>query len=451
MGSIYSKFVRQVVFPVQEALKHHSTMRLLREMERDQWLQVGELRELQNRRFLALLDSARSNVPFYQKLFAEYGIDSGAIRDVFDLGRLPLLSKEVIRTHLEEMRSRAATRVSKFATGGSTGVPLIFYLGAARISSDIAARWRAEDWFGLGVGDSEFVIWGAPIELSKQDRLRNLRDRIMRTRLLSAFEMDAAMMSRYLDLITKKGCARIFGYPSSIALLCEHAREQGRDLRRIGVKAVFVTAEYLWEHWRKLISEAFGCPVVNGYGGRDSGFIAHECPQGRMHITADRLLVEILDDSGNLLPPGQLGEIVVTHFDTPEMPFIRYRTGDMGALSPESCPCGRGLPVLERVEGRRTDFIVAPDGRTMHGLSVVYAVREVPGVQQFQIHQRTVNQFDVQLVVTEAFKKESVTAIRDGLQRRLRAPVEVDIRIVDSIPLAASGKYRYVISDVDRS
>lgn len=448
MRSLYGKCVRQVLFPLQEQLKRHSTFRFLREMETDQWLPPAELRPLQNRRLQALLASAHSHVPYYQKLFSEYGIVPSEIRDLSDLVRLPLLSKDIIRVNLEAMRNRTATGVSKCATGGSTGVPLIFYLGNTRVSSDIAARWRADGWFDLGIGDPEIVVWGAPAELSKQDHLRNWRDRIMRTQLLSAFEMTPEVMSQYVDLIMRQRCDRIFGYPSSIAMLCDRARQQGRDLRQVGVKAVFVTAEYLWEHWRKTIAEAFQCPVVNAYGGRESGFIAEECPQGRMHITADRMLIEIIDESGKPLKPEELGEIVVTHFDTPEMPMIRYRTGDMGAIGREPCPCGRGLPVLERVEGRRTDFILAPDGRQMHGLSVVYAVREVPGVRQFRIHQRTVQKFEVDLVVTDVFRRDSIEAIRLGFQQRLRAPVEVDIRIVDSIPTLASGKYRYVMSDV---
>src|SRR5262249_21241603 len=145
-----------------------------------------------------------------------------------------------------------------------------------------------ESWFGVGIADPEFAIWGSPVELGKQDWLRNLRDRILDTRLLSAFEMSPETMTRYLDEMTQQGCRRVFGYPSSIALLCEHARREGRDLRQLGVRAVFVTAEYLYQHWRTMIEEAFGSPVANGYGGRDSGFVAHECPSGGMHITADR-------------------------------------------------------------------------------------------------------------------------------------------------------------------
>lgn len=98
----------------------------------------------------------------------------------------------------------------------------------------------------------------------------------------------------------------------------------------------FCTSERLYDHQREAISSAFACPVANGYGGRDAGFIAHECPAGGMHITAEDIIVEIIDENGSIQPTGIAGEIVVTHLATSDFPFIRYRTGDVGSLSTEN-------------------------------------------------------------------------------------------------------------------
>jgi phenylacetate-CoA ligase len=214
------------------------------------------------------------------------------------------------------------------------------------------------------------------------------------------------------------------------------------------VKAVFVTAEYLYEHWRSAIAAAFGCPVANGYGGRDSGFVAHECPAGGMHITADRLIVEIVDEEGRTQPPGCSGEIVVTNLDTPEMPFIRYRTGDVGALASRACACGRTLPLLERVEGRKTDFIVAPDGRVMHGLSLIYVIRDIAGIEAFRITQKRLMDFEVEIVPNRQYHPNSENQIREGFSRRLRAPVAVRVRYSNAIAATASGKTRHVVSEI---
>jgi phenylacetate-CoA ligase len=436
------------VLRLQEFAKGHSTFRVFADMERAQWLAADRLREIQKQRLRLFIQGAVTNVPYYADLFRNSGFDVRDVRHTVDLQSIPFLTKEIIRQNLHRMRNTKSRRMKKFSTGGSTGAPLTFFLGPTRVSSDVAARMRAESWFGVTPADPEFAIWGSPVELSKQDRVRQLRDRILRTRLLSAFEMSSETMTAYLDEIEQQGCRRVFGYPSSIALLCDHARREKRDLRKLGVKAVFVTAEYLYEHWRNTIADAFGCPVGNGYGGRDSGFIAHECPAGGMHITADRLIVEIVDEQGRAQPIGQSGEIVVTNMDTPEMPFIRYRTGDVGAMANHRCSCGRTLPLLERVEGRKTDFIVAPDGRVMHGLSLIYVLREIPGIDAFRITQKRPTYFEVEIVRNQQYDLTGEKNIQEAFSRRLRAPVGVEVRYVNKISPAASGKTRHVISEI---
>src|SRR5262249_13512778 len=161
---------------------------------------------------------------------------------------------------------------------------------------------------------------------------------------------------------------------------------------------------------------------------------------GGMHITADRLLVEVIDDQGRSLGPGLSGEIVVTNFDTPEMPFIRYRTGDVGILSGQECSCGRTLPLLERVDGRRTDFIQTPDGRQMHGLSLIYVLREVAGVDAFRITQRTLSSFVVEIVRNPHFECESEQFILQAFAQRLRSAVTLNFQYPDAISPLASGK-----------
>ena len=119
---------------------------------------------------------------------------------------------------------------------------------------------------------------------------------------------------------------------SAIYLLCLHARKTGRDLRRVGIRVAFVTGEVLLPHQRQLIEATLNCSVANGYGGRDSGFIAHECPQGGMHLIADAVITEIVAADGRPAAVGEPGEIVVTDLYSHEAPFIRYATGDIGGL-----------------------------------------------------------------------------------------------------------------------
>jgi len=133
---------------------------------------------------------------------------------------------------------------------------------------------------------------------------------------------------------------------------------------------------------------------------------------------------------------------------TAEFPFVRYRTGDVGVLSDAPCACGRGLPVLAEVQGRTTDFVVAQDGTIMHGLALIYTVRDLPGVERFKIVQHALDLTEVLLVTNDQFAAASEDRIVRDYRARLGQGVQVRITHVADIPPEKSGKYRYVTSKV---
>jgi phenylacetate-CoA ligase len=433
---------------LQEKLKHHDTVRVRRAMEKSQWWSPQRLAAYQAERLQALLAHAEQRVPYYRRLFREQGLHASDIQVPRDLSRLPLLTKGDIRAHLHDMKADNAVGLARFNTGGSSGEPLIFCIGVERVSHDVAAKWRATRWWGVDIGDPEIVVWGSPIELGAQDRLRQLRDKIMRTKLLSAFEMSKPKLDAFIREIRAMRPRMLFGYPSSISHIALHADANGIRMNDLGIKVVFVTSERLYDHQRETIQRVFGCPVANGYGGRDAGFIAHECPSGGMHITAEDIIIEIVAPDGTVLPAGKSGEIVVTHLATRDFPFVRYRTGDIGTLGESQCPCGRGLPLLQEIQGRTTDFVLAKDGTVMHGLALIYVVRDLPGVKAFKILQESLDHTRVLLATDSEFSNDSLTAIVSGLKQRLGATVEITVDLVDEIPKEASGKFRYIVSRV---
>lgn len=446
---LYTRFVSGALFPLQEKLKKHDTVRVHRDMEASQWWPRQRILDLQLKRLQALLQDVAAHVPYYRELVARTGFDPAAVRSVADLQALPFLTKAEIRAHSDALRADNSAGLARFNTGGSSGEPLIFFIGTERVTHDVAAKWRATRWWDVDIGDREIVVWGSPIELGTQDRVRLLRDALMRTELLPAFEMSDAKVDGFIARIRERRPKMLFGYPSAISHIALRAEQRGVRLDDLGVKVVFCTSERLYDHQRETISRLFGCPVANGYGGRDAGFIAHECPGGNMHITAEDIVVEIIDEAGRVLPPGESGEIVVTHLATRDYPFIRYRTGDIGTLGDEACPCGRGLPILKDIQGRSTDFVVAEDGTVLHGLSLIYILRDIPAVRAFKIVQETRSHTRA-LIVPEAGASIAGldTTVIEGFRRRLGAGVEVSVEFVESIPAEKSGKFRYVVSHV---
>ena len=441
--------VSGLLFPLHEKIKCHDSVALRRQMELSQWWSAERLAQWQLQRLRALLAHAQAHVPHYRAQFAALGFSPHQVHGLADLARLPLLEKADIGADREGFKSALARDLSRFNTGGSSGEPLVFFIGKQRVSHDIAAKWRATRWWGVDIGDTEVVLWGSPIELGVQDRLRALRDRLLRTTLLPAFQMSPGKLDGFIQRIRQLRPKMLFGYPSALSHLARHAHARDIPLDGLGVKVAFVTAERLYDEQRELIGASFACPVANGYGARDAGFIAHECPQGGMHITAEDIIVEIVDRAGRPLPPGTSGAIVVTHLASGDFPFIRYRTGDVGALDPAPCPCGRGLPLLQKIEGRSTDFVVAQDGTVMHGLALVYILRDLPQVRQFKIIQENLALTRVQVVTLPALDAAARHAIETGFRARLGEAVEVRIDQVTAIAPEASGKFRYVVSHVD--
>ncbi len=446
--SLYTKLVSSVLFPLHERLKGHDSVAVRREMERTQWLRPEELRQLQLERLRRFLQEVREHVPAWRERFADLDFDPGSLASLEELQRLPLTDKAFIRQNTEQLKADDARGLARFNTGGSSGEPLIFYIGRERVSHDVAAKWRATRWWDVDIGDPEIVVWGSPIELGAQDRVRQVRDALLRTRLLPAFEMSEAKLDDFVRQIRRMRPRMLFGYPSALAHIAAHAEQRGIAMDDLGIRVAFVTSERLYDHQRERISRVFGCPVANGYGGRDAGFIAHACPEGGMHITAEDLIVEIVDREGRVLPPGESGEIVVTHLATRDFPFIRYRTGDVGILDERTCSCGRGLPLLKEIQGRTTDFIVARDGTVLHGLALIYVLRDLPGVAEFKIVQESLDLTRVQIVRGPEYSADAEAQIREVFRKRLGAEVEIDIEYVERIEAEKSGKFRYVVSRV---
>ncbi len=480
-----------VFWPLTERLRRRDTMRRLAELNRTQHLPPETMRALQERKLRRLLRTAADHCPFYAERIRQAGVDPADPALGLDaLNALPLLSRDDVREHLDEMTWFGCPRGGPqlYNTGGSSGEPLKFHFDRFRQAADWAARWRARQWWGIQPGDPELLLWGAPVELAANDRLRQWRDALLNQHILNAFDMTDAMMDTYIDRIRAEQPACLYGYAGSLALLSRHALVNGLPPGALGsprLKAVFVTGEVLLEPDRQAIFAAFGAPVVIEYGCRDGGVLALGCPAGRLHIPEENVILELLDDQGRHARPGQVGEVVVTHLETFAMPLIRYCTGDLarawaqgapslaqqgvgshplnpachaeaerrrGPQNPHKpCDCGASLAALAEIRGRLTDQIVCRAGneiRHMHALALIYVLREVDGIRQFRVTQRSLDELDVDIVPTARFNPDSEHTILAGLRRRLGENVRIRLRRHTHLAPTPSGKHACVVSEV---
>lgn len=447
--SLYSKTVSRFLFPLHERLKKHETVAIRDALETSQWFSTERLRTLQAERLSSLLESVSVHVAYYAELFRTLGVDPRDFRSLDALALLPTVDKATIRANAGRWTARGSTGLTRQQTSGSSGEPLHFLLSPRRISFDIAAKWRATRWWGVDIGDPEVVLWGSPLETANQDRVRQVRDTLFRSRLIPARDLAAQRIDEILAEIRAFRPRMLFGYPSALARLAFRAQDKGCRMDDLGVRVAFCTSEILRPEWRSAIATTFGCGVANEYGARDAGFVARECPAGGLHITAEEVIVEVVDETGCAVPPGEEGDIVVTNLTGPEFPFIRYRTGDRGALSTQTCSCGRGLPLLATLSGRSNDGLVSATRGWIHGSAINHALREVPGLQAYRVIQESLHGVRILVSLQGVLPKAVSDALSHHVRTLLGNEVQVTVEQVAEIPAWANGKFRHIVCLVD--
>jgi phenylacetate-CoA ligase len=298
------------------------------------------------------------------------------------------------------------------SSGGTTGDTLYFWVDRRRQAQDLGARLFMQSLFGIRPGERRVHLWGSPLE-ARTARLRRWRDWLLNERLLDAFDLSPVRMDAHLLSILRFRPSVIYGYTSAAALLARHAAARYGPQDFPWLRLVVLTGEEVTPDQVAQVRQTFGCPVAAEYGNREVGLIAHQCPQGRMHILWPHVHVDIVavgqvdrgsgregdrppDEEGAcppggppaVLEPGQFGEVICTTLNTRAQPFLRYRVGDAGRLLPGLCPCGLPLPVMRVEGGKIAGLLALPDGRLCHGAVSSHALHHLPGIVTFRTHQR---------------------------------------------------------------
>jgi phenylacetate-CoA ligase len=298
------------------------------------------------------------------------------------------------------------------------------------------------------MGRRTLFLWGGAV--GEPTRAHRLKDRLYNAAfarsVLNSFHMSEANLAEYADAIDRYRPEIIVGYVGPLVRLAQWLIASGRKIRQ--PHAIIGAAEALHEFQRKIIEQAFGCPAFNTYGCREFMLIAAECEYHRgLHVNADHLVVELRQPAGSVADV-QSGEVVITDLFNYGMPFVRYANGDRATASSEHCACGRGLPMLAQVDGRVLDTIRTPDGHVLPGEFFPHMLKDVNGLQRFQLVQRQLDRLDLSIVRGAGFDDASLAYIRREVGKVLGDSVALHCHFVDDIPLTPSGKLRVTVSEL---
>ena len=415
----------------------------LRELERSQWFTRSEIERNQEQKLRALIRHAYKNVPYYHRIFREHRIQPEDIRTKADLEKIPLLTKDIIRTHFTELVAVNVPKSQRIAahSSGSTGEPMKYYLDKATYSAGWAQTFRCWGWAGYRLGEPYVKISLNP----RESIYKNVQDRLMKTRYIYASGITDANITRKISEIQHFNPKIIRGYASYLYLLAKSMEKTGTTCSGA---TIATTGDMLYPEYRKSLERQFNCKVFDGYGGEGTP-VGFECESHEgYHLCEEDVIVEFLSNSDKAAP-GEIANIVFTNLNNYAMPFIRYDIRDLGIYTEEMCSCGRALTLMKSVEGRDTDIVVTPGGDylVVHYFTILFEYFE--GVDQFQVVQESLNELRVKIIPNEKFRDSDLMQIHDRIQERMGTSVNIRIDFVEDIPLyGRSGKRRFVISHV---
>ena len=453
--SLYEPLFRHVLYPAYESgLRRRKTLAYLHEYERDQWRSADELDALQWRKLQRLIAHCWEHVPFYREWWGQAGVAGAAdIRDRDDYARLPLLTKPVIREHFEAMIAPAHRGALYFkSTGGSTGEPLRFGYTRESYERRVAVMHRGYGWAGARLGQCTAYLWGAPVAAPAGFQL--FKDRLYHAafnrRMLNAFDMSEQRMAEYADAIDRFRPETIVSYVGPLVELAQWIERNGRSIHR--PQRVLGAAEALHAHQRELLQRVFGAPAYDTYGCREVMLIAAECEaHDGLHINTDHLHVEFHRDAAGLQAGQQANspaELVITDLHNDGMPLMRYLNGDLGTPGGRTCACGRHLPKLAKVDGRKLDALRTADGRVLPGEYFVHTLMSFTSIRHYQVVQRSLDTILMRLVVNPDFDAMAEAQVRDEIRKLVGDSVAVEFEYRDEIALTASGKRRVTICEL---
>lgn len=423
--------------------------RHLQAMDREQWLDSQTLQRRGEQKLAEILRYAAANVPRYRELAAEKGWRVDAI-DHERLGEFPLVDKTVLTA--EQARHLAAgTRPEDrlaTGTGGSTGAWFKFYSDWRSREYRQACDLLGRTWAGWRIGEPQALVWGHPRDLKagRKPRARLNNALLHRTIILNAWQLNEESLRRFIERLQDHRPSLIQGYATALAFLAQAMRDQGITGRR--PRGIINAGEYLSEDHREIIEAQFACKVLNRYGSREFGTIAQQCDHvGGLHVFTNRVHIEVLRPDGAPCAPGERGEIVVTDLTNRIMPFIRYRIGDLAVAALDPCPCGRPYPLLASVEGRTTEMIVGFGGKVHVCPTPTAWLKDMPAIRQIQIYQPDTENIEIRIVPGPQWGEAEARRLTEKVHAML-GPVRVTIVLREEIPVSASGKYRFAISEV---
>ena len=421
-------------------------------LSRDTW-SVEKWKNWQEQRLSFLLNQAATKVPYYQSIW-DARRRKGDKSSWELLENWPVLCKQILKNTSSEAFLTEGIKIKNLYpehTSGTTGTPLVIYTPRETLQNWYAIyEARIRRWNGVSKNDRWGIIGGQLIISQKQSNPPFwIWNQGLNQLYLSAYHIKSRTIKFYLDAIKKYRLVYLLGYPSALYTIAYEGLNQ--NLIPPELELIISNAEPLYE-WQKLtIQEFFKCPVKNTYGMSETVTAASECNHGKMHLFPDVGITEVFEFNSDVkVNLGEIGRLICTGLLNSDMPLIRYEVGDTGAIETSSgiCSCGKSLPIIKNIEGRLDDIIITPDGRRIGRLDPVFKVGF--NIYEAQIIQEKIDSLLVNIVPGDHFDEMEKLKIESSIRHYVGNFMKIRINLVKEIPRTPAGKFKAVISKIQK-
>ena len=417
-----------------------------------QWWSAERTRSYQLDQLRETCRVAYEKTRFYREIFDSIGFKPEDLKSPEDIEALPTIDKSTLRDHLDDMCavSPDSRGIDSVSTGGSSGEPLRFYIGAGRSAVEYAYLVASWARIGYRLNIVQAVFRG---QVVPEDRtgLHHFHDPILRRHYYSNFHMGEEAIRRYLDHIRTIGPCFLHVYPSSAAAIARHVSRSG-IASPTNVCGILAGSEMVFPDDRTLVEEVFSVRYLSWYGHSEKLVLATECEHSTdYHVWPTYGYFELVDNDGHgITEPGQRGEIVGTGFINRVVPFIRYRTGDHAVYVADRCSkCGRQQMIFNTVEGRWPQGgVAARDGSTISMTAFNVHDDTFDNTLGYQFYQTTPGEAVLRVVPARPLDESDKARILSGASARLQGQVKLTIEIRDSLEQTRRGKQLRVISEL---
>jgi phenylacetate-CoA ligase len=346
-------FISKFIYRLGTKARNPSLDEIYKDLKKSEKYSFKQLQDLQFERTKYLLQFSQNHSPYYRKLFANAGFDPSSALSLEDIKSIPVTDKKTLLAECSQIHTDFTfSKTFKAETSGTSGNALEFSKNEAWDSTNRATMMRAYDWYGVDPWDYNGYLWGFNISGLQEKKVKLLDYLQNRIRIFSYRDSEIEQFSRRI-----RSASFLSGYSSMIYEIAKAINKKQvftpKDFTRL--KMIKGTSEMILDIYKAEVKQAFGLNIISEYGAAEAGLIAFECPQGKLHINVENVILETNENN----------EAIITNLASFSFPIIRYNLGDIVELDETNsiCECGLAHPTIKSLSGRKGASIHGNDGQ----------------------------------------------------------------------------------------